>query len=153
MKQSIVGLYDRMNDAQDAIRALHDAGFKNSDISLLVDIRPLTIPAIGPAIAAGPLGGSAPGGLVATLVKYGVPDTEAQFYVEGVRRGGALVAVNVEDNKTSQARQILQSHHWVNFQERVQEWRQSGWTGYDPNAKPFTNEQITHEQGMHTYNR
>ena len=193
MKQTIVGLYDRMDDAQNSVRALRDAGFKGSDISLLVNdvngqwgrtldkksssapsataggstaggalggigslltgINPQTIPGIGPVIAAGPLASSATRDLVHPLVDMGVPDSEAQFYAEGVRRGGELVAVNVDDNKSSQVRQILQSHHSVNFQERVAQWRQSGWSGYDPNAKPFTNEQITREQGMHTYNR
>jgi hypothetical protein len=75
---------------------------------LLVGLGALAIPGIGPVIAAGPLAtalsgligagvgavaGGVTGGLIGALVDLGVPEQQAGYYAEGVRRGGTLVVV------------------------------------------------------------
>jgi hypothetical protein len=38
---------------------------------------------------------------------------------------------------TNRAVDILNRHNPVDVNERVTQWRQTGWTGYDPNAEPY----------------
>jgi hypothetical protein len=73
--------------------------------SLLVGLAALTIPAIGPVLAAGPLlaGVAASGGaatqehLLSVLANAGVPAEDGQAFAEAVRRGGAIVLVTASD--------------------------------------------------------
>lgn len=119
---------------------------------LLVGLGALAIPGIGPVVAAGPLAaalsalagagagavaGGVTGGLLGALMDLGVPRETAEYYAEGVRRGGHLVTVNTSDDMTNRAVEILNHHNPVDVNERVTQWRQSGWTGYDPNAEPY----------------
>ncbi|KPV48230.1 hypothetical protein SE17_39190, partial [Kouleothrix aurantiaca] len=76
-------------------------------LGLLVGVGALAIPGIGPVLAAGPLAaalgaagastlvgagiGAAAGGIIGALVGAGIPEEDAGFYAEGVRRGGTLV--------------------------------------------------------------
>jgi len=88
---------------------------------LLVGLGALTIPGIGPVLAAGPLAaalgttlagagiGAAAGGLVGALVGIGVPEEEAEYYAEGVRRGGVLVSVHASDATADDATSALRS--------------------------------------------
>ena len=204
MTQTVVGLYDKIDDAQKAVRGLREDGFREADISLvaqdmggqmsrtlvdrptsapsaaaggatagamlgglgglLVGIGALAIPGVGPVVAAGPLAaaltaaigvgagavaGGAAGGVVGALVDMGVPDTDAQYYVEGVRRGGALLTVTVPDDEADRARKTLEQHHPVNVTDRAEQWRQAGWTGYNPNAQPYTTDPLLRDRGAY----
>jgi hypothetical protein len=94
----------------------------------------LAIPGIGPVVAAGPLLsalagagiGAATGGLVGALVKAGVPEQEAERYAEGVRRGGALVSVDVPDNMVEQVNEIMSRYNPINVGELAVERRSDG---------------------------
>lgn len=118
---------------------------------LLVGLGALTIPGIGPVIAAGPLAvalstltgagvgavaGGVTGGLLGALIGLGVPQEEAEYYAEGVRRGAVLVTVQAEEHNTSRVVDLLNRHSPVDMRERVSEWQSHGWTKYDPNARP-----------------
>ncbi len=123
-------------------------------LGLLVGIGALAIPGIGPVVAAGTLAtvlgstalgagiGAGIGGIVGALVGMGVPKEDAEYYNEGVRRGGALVTVKAEDAKAQSAYDIMQTHGAVDIDERGAEWKQSGYKGYDPNAQAYTPEQV-----------
>jgi uncharacterized protein (TIGR02271 family) len=109
----------------------------------------LAIPGIGPVLAAGPLSaaigttaatlgagaigagiGAATGGLIGALVGAGVPKEEAEYYAEGVRRGGTLVTVSAPDDRTQLAVDLMQRNGAIDIDQRVAEWRNSGWTGF-----------------------
>jgi uncharacterized membrane protein len=128
---------------------------------LLVGLGALTIPGIGPVLAAGPLAtavsallgagagavaGSVAGGLLGALIDMGLPEEHAGYYAEGVRRGGALVTVETDDTNLDRIRDTMDRHHPVDIHQRVETWRQSGWKGYDPKAKPYTAEQMQQER-------
>jgi len=132
---------------------------------LLVGLGALVIPGIGPVIAAGPLAagvsalvgagagavaGGVAGGLLGAMVSLGIPDDEAQYYAEGVRRGGALVSVTADDDRVAQAQRVLEQYHPVNIQNRAEQWRSSGWKGYDEKAQPYTGDQIMQERNRYT---
>jgi hypothetical protein len=122
---------------------------------IMAGIGALTIPGIGPVVAAGSfltllgttaLGagvGAAAGGLIGALVGQGIPEEDANFYAEGIRRGGTLVAVSTNDEQFSRAQKILNQHNAVNIEERAGEWRKAGWTKFDPDADPYTAEEVT----------
>jgi len=117
---------------------------------LLLGLGALAIPGIGPIIAAGPLVaaltgagiGAMAGGMIGALTDVGVPEEEAGYYAEGVRRGGTLVTINAEDTRVDQAIDILENHNAVDVQQRATAWQQSGWKGYSQTAKPYTSEEI-----------
>ncbi len=106
---------------------------------LLVGIGALAIPGIGPIIAAGPLAatlagaglGAATGGVIGALADAGVPEEEAHYYAEGVRRGGVLVTVRAAEGMTSRAMDILNRYGPVDLNRRVASWREDGWDGSD----------------------
>ena len=128
---------------------------------LLVGLGALAIPGIGPVIAAGPLAtalsgligagvgavaGGVTGGLIGALVDLGVPEQQAGYYAEGVRRGGTLVVVQTSDDMADDARNILDRHYPVDVNERVGMWQESGWTGYNQGTEPYTANEINNER-------
>lgn len=117
---------------------------------LLLGLGVFAVPGVGPALAAGPLAtmlagagvGAAAGGLAGMLLDLGIPDQEAGYYAEGVRRGGTLVVVKTSEDSANQAAAILSRHDPVDIDQRVAHWREQGWSGYDPQADPYTPEEI-----------
>ena len=109
---------------------------------LLAGIGALAIPGVGPVIAAGWLVatitgagiGAAAGGLIGSLTGAGVSEDEANVYGEGVRRGGSLVTVRSDEPEADRALEIMDRHRPVDWQARGTEYRQSGWTRFDPDA-------------------
>jgi stress response protein YsnF len=109
---------------------------------LLLGLGAFAIPGVGPIIGAGPLAaaltgaaiGAAGGGLLGALVGWGIPETEAGYYSEGVNRGGTLVAVRTADNMVDQVVAIMDRYNPVDIDRRVDEWRASGWTNFDSRA-------------------
>lgn len=128
---------------------------------LLVGLGALAIPGIGPVLAAGPLAtaaaglvgagvgaatGAATGGLLGALVDMGLPEEQAGYYSEGVRRGGTLVTVAAEDTELDRVRETMNRFNPVDIDERASQWRSSGWRGFDAKAKPYTGEHLKTER-------
>jgi hypothetical protein len=121
---------------------------------LLAGVAALAIPGVGPLVAAGPLAaalagagvGAVAGGLIGGLTQVGVPDTDAGYYAEAVRRGGALLTVRADDDRAADVSRVLSEHGAVDLAGRVDAWRQAGWTGYDPHAQPYVREEIERER-------
>ena len=93
--------------------------------------------------------GGAAGGIVGSLTGAGVPERDANFYAEGVRRGGTLVTARVDDARAPIAREILQRHKWVDPAVRSATYREGGWTSFDESAPPYTPEQVAAERGRY----
>jgi hypothetical protein len=141
---AVFGIYPNRTDALAAVETLKSAGFRNTDISVLLPDNPgtkdlaleketkapegataggitggviggalawlagigaLSIPGIGPFIAAGPimgvLGGigvgGALGGLAGALIGLGIPEYEAKRYEGRIRKGGILLSVHCDN--------------------------------------------------------
>ena len=77
---------------------------------------------------------AAAGGVIGALVGAGVPEEDANFYAEGVRRGGTLVMVKTSDDMANTAYSVMQRYGAVDVDQRGGEWRQSGWSRFDTNA-------------------
>ncbi|WCM25894.1 hypothetical protein NDN01_17940 [Sphingomonas sp. QA11] len=118
----------------------------------------LAIPGLGPVVAAGWLasaavgalvGGAvvgAAGGLVGALTHAGVSQEEADVYAEGVRRGGTLVSAKVDDEHVALAEAALDSTPSVDIATRGAAYRQAGWTGFDAEAAPYSDAEISAER-------
>jgi hypothetical protein len=125
---------------------------------LVVGLAALAIPGVGPVLAAGPIAsalvaagvgagvGAAAGGLIGALVDMGVGEEQAAYYAEGVRRGGTLVTVQTDDDRVDQAMDVLDSYDPIDLEERVSQWQEYGWQAYDPNAEPYSVEEIERER-------
>ena len=106
--------------------------------ALLLSLTALSIPGIGPVLAAGPLAaliagagvGAAAGGLVSGLTRLGIQDDEAQTYAEGLKRGGTLVTVNADNPRADLAVNVMRRLGAVEIDKRAAEWREGGWQGF-----------------------
>jgi hypothetical protein len=97
---------------------------------LLVGIGALTVPGIGPILAAGPLAGAlgttlagagigaAAGGMVGALAGIGVPPEHAECYAEGVRRGGTLVSVQTDGSNAAEAVAVMRAAGALDVESR-----------------------------------
>ena len=128
MKQTVVGVFDRYESARHAANLLADSGF-GPDAVHVTD-------AAGEDAAPVPERGGR--GMLDSIRSFfaevfgseGDAQQDISEYAEAVRRGGAVVKVDVEDEpRVDEARQLLQSAGAVNIDERVAEWRQEGWSG------------------------
>ena len=206
MPRTVVGLYDHVSQARDAVQDLTDAGFNRDEINFVAnaaaeeeEVRPyfddegryrddadpdeltsgegaaagagigatvgglggllmglglLAVPGVGPALAAGPIAstlvgagiGGAAGGLMGALVNHGVPEEHAGYYAEGVRRGGSLVSLTVNDDRADEAERVMNAHNPVDIEERASGWHDAGWSGYDPDADPYSADEIREER-------
>jgi hypothetical protein len=85
---------------------------------LLSELGALTIPDIGPVVAAGWLpssaavlsAGYAPRGLLGALTASGLNERRAQLFANGVRDGATLVAVRSDGVHNASTEQIMQQH-------------------------------------------
>jgi uncharacterized protein (TIGR02271 family) len=76
-----------------------------------------------------------------------VPEEEAHYYAEGVRRGGILVTVAADDDREAeQAVTILKRHGAVDIDERASEWRKQGWQGRFDAGEAQQTVPVTEEQ-------
>jgi len=149
------GIYATRYSVEVGVDALKAAGFRNTDISVLLPenmgtkefaaekhtkapegattgatagaviggalgwlagIGLLTIPGVGPFLAAGPIMaalagvgvGGAAGGLVGALVGMGIPEYEAKRFEGRIKKGGILLSVHCENSDwTKKAVEIL----------------------------------------------
>jgi hypothetical protein len=120
---------------------------------LLAGLGLLAIPGLGPVVAAGWLAslavvavaGGATGGIIGALTQAGVSEDDAHVYAEGVRRGGILVTARVPDADRTRYEAIL-DRSAINLRDRALTWERSGWNRFDPNAPPYTAEEIRRER-------
>jgi hypothetical protein len=113
----------------------------------------IAIPGIGPVVAAGWLaalasgavGGGVVGGLIGALVESGTSKENAELYVEALRRGGAIVTAKVSDDEFGHYSEIM-DRNALDMTAREHAYRNSGWSGYNPDAPVYDAEQIRRER-------
>jgi hypothetical protein len=126
-------------------------------LGMLVAGAALTVPGLGPIIAAGPvatllattgagaLAGAAVGSAVGALTAMGVPDEDAALYAEGLRRGGALVTLQAPVELVPSVSSILERHDPVDIEEASARWREEGWNPPSEH-RPMTPQEIDRER-------
>ncbi|WP_109050581.1 YsnF/AvaK domain-containing protein [Azospirillum sp. TSA6c] len=81
--------------------------------------------------------GTASGGMLTRLTGWGVPNQDAQVYAEGVRRGGSLLKLRLDEEDVDRAMDVLERGNVVDVEERSSAYREAGWTGYDETAEYY----------------
>jgi len=113
----------------DDVTAGEGAGF-GAVVGTLIGLGVALIPGVGPVLAAGPLAaalmagigaaaGAATGGIAASLIDLGMSEDEAGYYNEGLRGGGTLVTVNLDDDTyIGRAQDIMNRYNPVDVNDR-----------------------------------
>ena len=125
-------------------------------VGALTGLGLMAIPGVGPIVAAGWLAatltgaaaGAATGGVVGALTQAGVSDEDAHVYAEGLRRGGALVSARVNDADAGRL-QALIDRSSIAVADRANAYRSTGWKTFDPNADPYTADQVRKERDLY----
>jgi len=153
--------YDTMEDRDKTSDVVADAGIGAAIGGvgglLLSAAGALTIPVIGPILAAGPIAaaltgagiGAAAGGLVGALTESGIPEQDAKYYAEGVRRGDVLLTVRTDETHADRVCDVLDRHDAVDVDDRVQNWRSRGWNGWNDTAQPYSSDELQKERSYY----
>jgi len=123
---------------------------------LLAGLGMIAIPGIGPVVAAGWLAstlavgaaGGLAGGMLGALTEAGVSEKDAHVYAEGVRRGGTLVSVRVQEMQRERVETILDGAA-VNIRDRGAAYRNTGWSTFDPKSPAYTADQVRKERELY----
>jgi uncharacterized protein (TIGR02271 family) len=128
MAKTIIGYFEQVSEAQRVLQDLHDHGFDRDRISLIahqersgLDLgghwvaQTVAVPGLGPVYATGPLAAGLTGttgdpsrsNLLEVLHDAGVPADEAEWYVDALRRGGLLLAVETGDGDADRVVDIM----------------------------------------------
>jgi uncharacterized protein (TIGR02271 family) len=151
MDTTVIGLFNDTNAITRVRQELASAGVDASAIST----HPTGDAATG-STAATTSGSTAAGhhdrGFLNSLKDLFTGDDDAEgsryvgYYSEGVRRGGTIVRVHTTRSQADAVAQILRRNGAVDIDRQAEQWRASGWTGYDETAPRYTQDQISAER-------
>jgi uncharacterized protein (TIGR02271 family) len=99
MAKTVIGLFDDPRQAQQVVQALMNDSFRHEDIRTMTSQQEEAS--------------------VGTLGAHGVPEAEAQYYTEGLRRGGAVVLVDAADERADRAVAIMERYPAVDLEGRT----------------------------------
>jgi uncharacterized protein (TIGR02271 family) len=66
-------------------------------------------------------------GMWDTVKNAFLPDEDRHTYEEGVRRGGAVLTADVDDDRVDEAVRVLEDAGSIDVDDRASQWRSSGW--------------------------
>lgn len=120
-------------------------------VGLMVGLSTLIIPDVGPVLATGTIAstlvatfgltaagatlGATTGGLLGAFVDLGFGEKDAEFYAEGVKRGGIVVSVEANPGDEDNISGILDRAGAVDMTTRRKIWLDEGWTSFDEEAE------------------
>ncbi|WP_049976405.1 YsnF/AvaK domain-containing protein [Azospirillum sp. B506] len=90
--------------------------------------------------------GTGSGGMLTRLAGWGIPNQDAQVYAEGVRRGGSLLKVLLDEEDVDRAMDVLERGNVVDVEERGSAYREAGWAGYDETADYYDDRSAEEEE-------
>ena len=136
--------------AQSVAQNLLSQGFSSDDVSIVTSGSAGRgggqIAAQNQNSVSGNLPGNTTSGVLQALTQAGINRSDAEYYAEAVRRGGALVTVDAADGGFDRVQTIFDRYEFADIGGRGDYYRESGFTGYDETAAPYTPEQITAER-------
>lgn len=147
MGQTIVGVFESFERANDVADRLADAGIPRSQVH--VHARE------GDTAYAPDAGADEPHrGFVESIQDFfsnlfGDDDRreEVGHYSEAVRRGGALLSVDVQDEaEVATVQSLMEEGGAEDIDAKVAAWQSTGYTGFDTQAAPYTAEEIEAER-------
>lgn len=151
MENAVIGVFDDYIHARDAADALLSAGFGNSAVQIAPDQDSVAArrKALGDPEWPSSEGWNI-GHFFRSLFGLDAGHEHAHSYAEALRRGSFLVTAEADGEAQLQlAREVMGQFHPVDMEERTAHWRSEGWSRYDPNAKPYTDQQVQAERVRH----
>lgn len=137
MNQTVIGTFDNTTDADDAVRDLVDAGIPRSAVQVHSQETGTTPPDEGTTHVSGDHDHAHPGfferieRFFSNLVGDNDRPAEFSHYHEAIRRGGALVSVDLrDDDDFDKVKRVLDDAGAVDIDERAAQWQSSGYTPY-----------------------
>ncbi|HEY8617050.1 YsnF/AvaK domain-containing protein [Phenylobacterium sp.] len=117
--RTITALYDSRAEAEAAREQLVASGLASGDITISGQ----------DSEASSSSSGGEHRGFLAGLKDMFMPDEDRHAYHEGISRGGYLLSAQVDETSVDRACEILEGSSAVDFEQRQQQWRDSGWNG------------------------
>lgn len=150
MATTLVGIFDDYSHAQQAVQQLTSAGVRQGEISIARNQ-----PAGQGYTTYGGRGssdyttGTSIGDKISNFFDgiFGtdINDDERGLYSEAVRRGSTVVAVNVDENMSDRAAEVLNQAGAVDVDRRAAQYRSTGYQSYNHGAPLYNQEQTTTE--------
>jgi uncharacterized protein (TIGR02271 family) len=144
---TVVAVFDNYSEAEQARTDLVESGVPERDVNITAN------EATGAQLSHLDTGDEAHLGFGERIAHFfrslfGSDDDEdhTAHYAEAVRRGSCVLTAVVDDSRVERVSEILREHDAVDINDRAQQWRAKGWTGYEPNAAPLTDEDLTQER-------
>jgi len=123
MSRTITAMFDSRSEAEAARDQLTRSNIHADNVRIVDQ---------SSASSGGTGGGSnADGGFWSSLKDAFMPDEDRYAYQEGISRGGYLLYANVDENQADEACRILDTTGSIDFDQRQEEWRSNGWSGYN----------------------
>ena len=156
MTQTIIGVFNTIQDAEVAQARLEAEGFARSDMSVHAQDATSTTDAdlTTRNVTAGTSDTGYHEGAMSRIEHFfknlfGDNDRpeEIGHYQEAVRRGGALLTVDiVNESDSERVRDALYAAGAIDIDARVAQWRNTGYTAYDSSAPAYTADEIAAER-------
>ncbi|MFL9915924.1 YsnF/AvaK domain-containing protein [Paraburkholderia fungorum] len=152
MSQVLVGVFDSFEQADQALEQLTQTGIARSNMEVHANNRTTAVPAEDlrieqPGEHTEESASYKIGHFFGKLFGGGEQPAEVGHYQEAVRRGGAVLTVTVVDEAQMIAvRSALHEGGAVDIEERVSQWKNSGYEEYDPNAAQYSADETAVER-------
>lgn len=150
---TLAAIFDDYAQAQTAVRALNQAGIKQSDISVVRgDAERGEYRAYGGSYSNDYDTGESIGDKISDFFGnlFGADDaavnSERDLYAESVRRGSVAVVVRVAEDRIDRATDILNDNGAIDVDRRAAQYRSAGYKNYDAKSPLYTSEQAQTER-------
>jgi hypothetical protein len=118
-RSNLTAFFGSRGDAEKAVSRLEAAGIGHDAIALM--------PGYEADSETSNVESDDRGGFWAALSGWFFPDDDRHLYAEGLRRGGFLISVQVDDANHDTAHDILDDEGSIDIDERADIWRSEGW--------------------------
>ena len=136
-RNTTVGIFRDDATAQAVVAELVNAGLPRSDVHIGSRGDWATDAAVGGSGLTGRAHEHRHGGFMGwleSLFGSDASEEERGHYAETVRRGNCVVAVDTDERNRDRVVEILEQNDASNIDEQVENYRQKGYTSFDPNA-------------------
>lgn len=147
MAKTLVGAFDDATAAQNAIRDLQAAGIRSNHMRMMSSAE--AYGTTDDVVVDNRSWADKVSSWFSNLFDSDDDRRLADDYTEAYRRGQYIVVVDVEDAMVDPAIAVMNRYGNVDLSRRSEQWRASGYTGFDRNAQPYTAEQRQRELGAY----
>jgi uncharacterized protein (TIGR02271 family) len=149
---TVIAVFDNYSDAEDARADLANMGVPERDLRITANDSADIARQQADVHRADDDDGASFGQRVAHFFRslFGSDDDadHAGRYSEAVRRGSCVLTAVVEgdDARAEAVTDVLRRHDAIDIDERAEQWRSRGWTGFDPTAQPLSSDELEQER-------